>query len=54
MYVGSVDADVSDKLAFRNANAFVVRASFPLNSVRLAKYYSSRKILCELGEGVDR
>lgn len=53
MYVGYGYSDTSEKAAFRKAIRFVERAEFPMESIRLDKYYSSRKNLRELGEEVE-
>lgn len=52
MYVAYGYSDVSEKAAFRKAIQFVEREDLPFESVRLDKYYSSRKNLRELGEDV--
>ncbi len=53
MYVAYGYSDVSEKAAFRKAIQFVEEQGFPFESVRLDKYYSSRKNLRELGEEVE-
>lgn len=53
MYVADAYSDVSEKAAFRKAVDFVERAGLSLNSVRLDRYYSSRKTLQERGEKVE-
>jgi transposase len=53
MYVAYGYSDVSEKAAFRKALRFVEGEELPLESVRLDKYYSSRKNLRELGEDVE-
>lgn len=53
MYVAYGYSDVSEKAAFRKAIAFVKHHDLPMNSVRLDRYYSSRKNLRELGEDVE-
>lgn len=53
MYVAYGYSDVSEKAAFRKAIQFVKQQGFPFESVRLDKYYSSRKNLRELGEDVE-
>lgn len=53
MYVAYGYSDVSEKAAFRKAIQFVEQQDFPFESVRLDKYYSSRKNLRELGEDVE-
>lgn len=53
MYVAYGYSDVSEKAAFRKAITFVEREGLPLHSVRLDRYYSSRKNLRELGEEVE-
>lgn len=53
LYVAYGYSDVSEKAAFRKAITFVEREALPMNSVRLDKYYSSRKNLRELGEEVE-
>lgn len=53
MYVAYGYSDVSEKAAFRKAIDFVERAGLLLHSVRLDKYYSSRKNLKELGADVE-
>lgn len=53
MYVGYGYSDTSEKAAFRKAIRFVEREEFPMESIRLDKYYSSRKTLRELGDDVD-
>lgn len=53
MYVGYGYSDTSEKAAFRKAIRFVEREQFPVDSIRLDKYYSSRKNLRELGQDVE-
>lgn len=53
MYVAYGYSDVSEKAAFRKAIEFVEQEDLPFESVRLDKYYSSRKNLRELGEVVE-
>lgn len=53
MYVAYGYSDVSEKAAFRKAIQFVEEQNLPFESVRLDKYYSSRKNLRELGEDVE-
>lgn len=53
MYVAYGYSDVSEKAAFKKAIQFVEREELPMNSVRLDKYYSSRKTLRELGDDVE-
>lgn len=53
MYVAYGYSDVSEKAAFRKAIEFVEQEDLPFESVRLDKYYSSRKNLRELGEDVE-
>lgn len=53
MYVAYGYSDVSEKAAFRKAIGFVEEYDLPFESVRLDKYYSSRKNLRELGEDVE-
>lgn len=53
MYVAYGYSDVSEKAAFRKAIQFVEQQNLPFESVRLDKYYSSRKNLRELGEDVE-
>ena len=53
MYLAYGYSDVSEKAAFEKAIRFVEREGFPMNSIRLDKYYSSRKVLRELGKEVE-
>lgn len=53
MYVAYGSSDVSEKAAFRKAIKFVEEQELPFESVRLDKYYSSRKNLRELGTDVE-
>lgn len=53
MYVAYGYSDTSEKEAFRKAIRFVREHNLPVNSVRLDKYYSSRKNLRELGRDVE-
>lgn len=53
MYIAYGYSDVSEKAAFRKALRFVERTELPFESVRLDKYYSSRKNLRELGDDVE-
>ncbi|KXB03127.1 transposase [candidate division MSBL1 archaeon SCGC-AAA261F19] len=53
MYIGYGYSNKSEKRAFRKALALLEREGIPLHKVRLDKYYSSRKNIRELGEGVE-
>lgn len=53
MYVAYGYSDVSETATFRKAIRFAERKELPLKSVRLDKYYSSRKNFRELGEEVE-
>lgn len=53
MYVAYGYSDVSEKAALRKAIQFVEQQDLPFESVRLDKYYSSRKNLRDLGEDVE-